>query len=492
MSPSRIPVRGRPTPTAVRHSASRRAGFIIALTTLASAACSQEIKAAPADTRDEVPRTASTAPAVELTALLNAARGAPAPLCALAARAVGSLDWWGQPNDAPRTPLGRVALVTSTDGGMDEAPRTRWTVSEQTLLLDNMNTPDLCVRELAVRLLTTRGGRDASSTATSQIVAKTEAQDSSVREVAAFGLGMLAHPSATNALLRLLRDPATGVRANAAWALGRVDDGRALSGLLAVVDDHHADVRWAAVQSLGQLDSSRALPAVLRALQQDTSASVRRVAAWAIAQLGGGATAVATLGSVLAKDTNATVREMCAWALGELEAEEAIAPLSDAAVRDRAPAVRETAVWALGEIEANTSAPTLGSVLVNDTSLAVRRTAAWALGQLNIRTAPRSLIAALTDSDDRLRLNASWALSEIHDPLSVPALKVALAKETHKQARRAQLRGILAAGGRTESMMADLLQSSDPAVREAAIRGVAGGNMVDPWPWPWPRPRPFP
>ena len=492
MHPYPIPLRRFHPRARVDSLASRRTAVIVALAALASMACSQEIKAASANTREGVPRTVSAAPAVELTALLNAARGAPAPLCALAARAVGSLDWWGQPSDAPRTPLGAVSLATHTDGSMDDAPRTRWTASEQTLLLDNMNTPDLCVRELAVRLLTIRGARDAASTIASQLITKTEAQDSSVREVSAFGLGMLAHPSATPALVRLLRDRATGVRANAAWALGRVEDGRALSGLLAVVDDENADVRRAAIQSLGQIDSSRVLPTVIRALQQDTSASVRRVAAWALAQLGGGSTAVTTLGSVLARDSNAAVREMCAWALGELEAQEAIAQLSDAAVRDRAPSVRETAVWALGAIEANASATTLGAVLVNDTSIAVRRTAAWALGQLDLRTAPRGLVTALNDSDERLRLNASWALSEIHDPLTVPALKAALAKETHKQARRAQLRGILAAGGRTEPMMADLLQSSDPSVREAAIRGVAGGHMVDPWPWPWPRPRPFP
>ena len=214
MPPSHIPVRGRPNRVAVGHVASRRAGCIMALTVLASAACSQEIKAASLVTRDGAPRTASATPAVELTALLNAARGASAPLCALAARAVGSGDWWGQPNDAPRTPLGHVALATRTDGGMDDTPRSRWTDSEQTLLLDNMNTPDLCVRELAVRLLTTRGGRDASSKTAGQILVKAEAQDSSVREVAAFGLGMLAHPSATDALIRLLRDRATGVRAN--------------------------------------------------------------------------------------------------------------------------------------------------------------------------------------------------------------------------------------------------------------------------------------
>ena len=40
--------------------------------------------------------------------------------------------------------------------------------------------------------------------------------------------------------------------------------------------------------------------------------------------------------------------------------------------------------------------------------------------------------------------------------------------------------------------LTELLQSKDPEVRAAAIRGVAGRDGVDPWPWPEPRPRPFP
>ena len=34
--------------------------------------------------------------------------------------------------------------------------------------------------------------------------------------------------------------------------------------------------------------------------------------------------------------------------------------------------------------------------------------------------------------------------------------------------------------------------SSDPEVREAAVRGLAGSYGFNPWPWPWPRPRPTP
>ena len=39
---------------------------------------------------------------------------------------------------------------------------------------------------------------------------------------------------------------------------------------------------------------------------------------------------------------------------------------------------------------------------------AVRATAAWALGELEPKTAPRGLISALTDDDERVRMTAAW------------------------------------------------------------------------------------
>jgi len=109
-----------------------------------------------------------------------------------------------------------------------------------------------------------------------------------------------------------------------------------------------------------------------------------------------------------------------------------------------------------------------------------------------VHAAPSGLLRALEDENDDVRLKASWALSEIRDVASVPALKTALAKETHADARRAQVRAIVASGGRNEAVLTDLLSSKDAQVREAAVRGLAGRSSMNPWPWPWPRPRPFP
>jgi hypothetical protein len=39
---------------------------------------------------------------------------------------------------------------------------------------------------------------------------------------------------------------------------------------------------------------------------------------------------------------------------------------------------------------------------------------------------------------------------------------------------------------------ADLFESTNPKVRLAVTRALAGRHNPDPWPWPTPRPHPFP
>ena len=121
----------------------------------------------------------------------------------------------------------------------------------------------------------------------------------------------------------------------------------------------------------------------------------------------------------------------------------------------------------------------------------VRATAAWALGQMDLSTAPKGLIDGLSSSDDQVRVASAWALSEIGDPSALPAVRTALAKEQDPQAQKAELRALINGGEKTEQLT-QLLQSKDPAIRKAAIQGIAGSHGVNVWPWPQPRPRPFP
>jgi HEAT repeat protein len=88
-------------------------------------------------------------------------------------------------------------------------------------------------------------------------------------------------------------------------------------------------------------------------------------------------------------------------------------------------------------------------------------------------------------------VKAAWALSEIADGAAIPALRTALSRERDPDARKAEVRALIHSGERSERLT-ELLESKDPEVREAAIRGIAGRDGSDPWPWPEPRPRPFP
>jgi HEAT repeat protein len=184
---------------------------------------------------------------------------------------------------------------------------------------------------------------------------------------------------------------------------------------------------------------------------------------------------------------------MAAWALGSIEDRRGVAPLAAAIRSDTDDRVRETAVWAIGKLEDRSSMDILGAA-TTDRSPRVRGTAAWAIGQLdeNGTKAPPGLLRLLSDESPDTRLKAAWALGQIEDAGALPAIRDALRAEKNDKVRRGLIRALMKSGERSEAALTDLLNSSDPQVREAAVRGLAGRNSFDPWPWPWPRPRPFP
>jgi HEAT repeat protein len=134
----------------------------------------------------------------------------------------------------------------------------------------------------------------------------------------------------------------------------------------------------------------------------------------------------------------------------------------------------------------------LGNIAATDKSSRVRGTAAWALGQLRGGKAPAGLLQVLKDENDDARLKAAWALGQIGDASAIPAIREALQRETSNEVRRALIRALMRSGERSQATLTELLNSGDPQVREAAVRGLAGNNSFNPWPWPWPRPRPIP
>ncbi len=234
------------------------------------------------------------------------------------------------------------------------------------------------------------------------------------------------------------------------------------------------------------------VPLLARVLRADTSTELRRVAAWGLAEHARAPEAASALATALGRDPAPRVREMAAWALADSRRQPDVRDALIAALRsDRDPRVRATTAWALGELGDDAAVPALASALA-DPSPALRLRAAWAIGAIEPRAVPAALLARLTDDERTVRRAAAWAVAKIEDPAAVPALRAAVRAEQDSAVRRAHVRALAALGERSVDALRELLDSSDPAVREQAVRGLAGGATSSSWPWPWPDPRPIP
>jgi beta-lactamase regulating signal transducer with metallopeptidase domain/HEAT repeat protein len=229
-----------------------------------------------------------------------------------------------------------------------------------------------------------------------------------------------------------------------------------------------------------------------KVLRSDSSASLRRIAAWGLAQHADSPAGVDALAAAVAHDTDAEVREMSAWALAQAgEDPAAVGALATAVRRDPDPQVRATAVWALGVSGASGALDALTAALT-DTSAPVRSRAAWAIGTASPSHAPPALTRMLTDRDPRVRELAAWALYQIRDPASLPALEAALHTEQDEDNQLADIRALGEMGEPSVAALRGLLESPDPRIKSMAVRALAGGHAAGPWPWPWPEPRPTP
>jgi beta-lactamase regulating signal transducer with metallopeptidase domain len=240
----------------------------------------------------------------------------------------------------------------------------------------------------------------------------------------------------------------------------------------------------------GRQDDRPALLATV--LKTDTSASLRRVAAWGLAQFADVDVAAEALASALRSDRDVSVREMAAWSLANARSSTVVtSALTTALRRDASSKVRASSAWALASVGDRDVVDDLAAALA-DTSRGVRLRAAWAIGNASPRQAPKALLDLLSDSEVDVRKVTAWALFNIQDPDAVPAIDAAMRRETDKDTQRALIRALASTGERSVEAIKRLIDSSDPDVRATAIRALAGGGASGPWPWPWPDPRPHP
>jgi beta-lactamase regulating signal transducer with metallopeptidase domain/HEAT repeat protein len=242
----------------------------------------------------------------------------------------------------------------------------------------------------------------------------------------------------------------------------------------------------------GEKSTDERATLLAKVLRTDSSASLRRIAAWGLQEYSDSPVAAEALASAVRRDSDAKVREMAAWALGQGGQRAGTTEALVAALKgDADEKVRATAAWALGNSGDRGAVDALTAAL-SDASPKVRSRAAWALGNVDPREAPKPLVALLKDSDPRVRQLAAWALYNIQDPSTAPALEAALKVEQDKEVQLSFIRAIATLGERSVDALRGLLESPDQRIRTMAVHALAGGHAAGPWPWPWPEPRPFP
>jgi hypothetical protein len=221
-----------------------------------------------------------------------------------------------------------------------------------------------------------------------------------------------------------------------------------------------------------------------RLLEADSSAAVRRAAAWSLHQSRGSASALLT---VLGTDRDATVREMAAWALGQ-QGDSARLPALYARLRSETDeAVRATIAWAIGQSHGREHAELLP--LLGATNPDVVLMALWAIGQNPPHSAPSAVRDQLTHPDRNVRQMAAWSLGETGDIGAVPQLLAALSSEPDSAVRHFVFRALFESGDRSATLIQAALRSPDPEIRERGVQ-IAGGQKARPWAWPLPLPDP--
>jgi beta-lactamase regulating signal transducer with metallopeptidase domain/HEAT repeat protein len=258
----------------------------------------------------------------------------------------------------------------------------------------------------------------------------------------------------------------------------------------------------------GRVQPDSATTALLvQLLRTDSAASVRKTAAWALAQRDGyGANGrycgwssdcradAKALKAVVAsnlclsfkssKAAKCRDRERAARNDGNDENAVSDAPLrrenstitaalAAALAHDQSADVREMAAWGLSRGEGSVAVQALGDAVQRDGSTDVKSTAAWALGQIGDSSAVPALDGALADPSATVSSRAAWALGQI-EPARAPAgLARALSdSESHVRLMAAWALGEIADSTTLSALSSALSTEKNEKVRQAELRAV--------------------
>jgi len=324
-----------------------------------------------------------------------------------------------------RTPRNRAAFVVQAlaavlagcgDGTPPADPNTR----RREALTRKLQTGSIIERRRAVRALGALGG----SRAVAPLAAALADTAPAVRMTAAEALAALG-PAAWPALTAALDANDTSAREAAAYGLGRLGDARAAERLREAVADPAPEVRAAAIEALGSLGDRASCPALLPLLGAPDP-RVRRAAVHALGRIADPASARQVVAALAARKSK--VREPARAALRKMGAS-ALPAIAEAlhSTEHGVPTVAMDLIVAIG-------GPTAFEVLAGAmkdqridarhhdriVSLLVDRH-----GEAGADRLAEALLPALTSPNDRARANAARYLARQGDARAMPALLAA-------------------------------------------------------------------
>jgi HEAT repeat protein len=305
-------------------------------------------------------------------------------------------------------------------------------------------------------------------------------EDASVREAAAFALGVFHPDTGPEALLAVMKeDKAPYVRAAAAAALGGIsnhhlDDEQAafmhfsddhdiqpyqvtIEPFLAALKDPDPRVRHVAVSRLANMDDPR-IEDGCKGLVKDPDAQVRSGAIYILCDIEGDKALDVALAAI--KDPEWTIRQTACLALGSMADRRAVDPLIEALQKDKDPQVRYAAATALagnqnygtrrhspterkGFVQSDKAVDALIGAM-KDPDTTVRSGAVYALKEAKSARAFDAEIAALKDPEPDVRAGAIAMLRDLKDPRAFDSLVTVLKDKQEPEGRPEPMGGFMA------------------------------------------------
>lgn len=208
--------------------------------------------------------------------------------------------------------------------------------------------------------------------------------------------------------------------------------------LMTAIESNTAPTTLVALLEYGErVECHACVPLLQRAVLEHRDPEVRRISAWWLRhRIFALAPIMAQMQDVLASDASATRRARAAMALGEFMDPAAFTPLRDAAMGDGDSGVRAAAVTALGRLNHSGANPIL-SVALRDAAVEVRRAAISQVLVVNFFRDHDALLSSLVDTDDEIRMRSARLLGTFRVAEAVPALQGMLETDTNERVRQA-------------------------------------------------------